>query len=707
MRLTTVHKITPTDNPLEFVGEHGERLILNVIDQHIIRVRLYPNGQPRLDRTWMIGANGDFPRDGLHRDAIPSLPLDQVVTSRDGLSATLETNALKVVIHLDDLRLEWFTQAGERFAADHKGRAYTYDRTGRAIYHYMERRTDEHYYGFGETSGKLDKSGQRVTLKPLDALGYDAETGDPLYKHYPLYITDQPERGHTYGLIYDNLAITTFDMGKELDAFWGSYHYYSAQDGDIDYYLIYARSITEVTHTFARLTGHPTLFPEWTLGYLGSTMKYTEAPDAQEQLKEFVDKCQEYDIPCSMFHLSSGYSTDREGRRNVFTWNHSRVPDPGAMTTYFHDAGIKVAANIKPHLLTTHPNFEEVKQIGGFIKDPDTGGPALTMMWSAGDGENAYGAYIDFTSEAGYNWWKAKVKEQLLAYGVDAMWNDNNEFGLWDDDAVCAGFGQPFRLGLGRPLQTLLMARASYEAIQEYHPGATPFVLTRSACPGVQRYAQTWSGDNYTSWPTLQWNIPMGTGMSLSGFPNIGHDVGGFTGAAPDPELFVRWVQAGIFMPRFAIHSWNSDGTVNEPWMYPEILPSIRQAIKLRYHLIPYLYSLMQASTATGQPYVTPVLLEDFSTDALNANFEYLLGDSLLVAPIYEPDARTRWLYLPTGYHWRDLYTGEWYTGGQTVEVPAPLDYIPVFARGPELDKLRPESTDFERRWQINFKGTV
>ncbi len=705
MRLTTIHKLNPTTHPLEFVGERGERLILNVIDHHIIRVRFYPEGQPRLDRTWMIGANGEFPREGLHRDAIPSLPLDQVSIHRDGDTATLETNALKVVIHLDDLRLEWFNPTGERFAADHKGRAYTYDRTGRAIYHYMERRNDEHYYGFGETAGTLDKYGQRITLKPVDAADYNAETGDPLYKHYPLYITDQPDRSHTYGLIYDNLAITTFDMGKELDAFWGSYHYYSAQDGDIDYYLIYGRNIAEITRTFARLTGHPTLFPEWTLGYLGSTMKYTEAPDAQEQLKEFVDKCQEFDIPCSMFHLSSGYSTDAEGRRNVFTWNRSRVPDPAAMTEYFHDTGIKVAANIKPHLLTTHPNFEEVKQIGGFIKDPDTGGPALTMMWSAGDGESAYGAYIDFTSEAGYNWWKAKVTEQLLAYGVDAMWNDNNEFGLWDDDAVCAGFGQPFRLGLGRPLQTLLMARASYEAIQEYNPSETPFVLTRSACPGVQRYAQTWSGDNYTSWHTLKWNIPMGTGMSLSGFPNIGHDVGGFHGPLPDPELFLRWVQAGIFMPRFAIHSWKAGGNVNEPWMYPEILPSIRQAIKLRYQLIPYLYSLMQANTANGQPYGTPVFLDKRDAPAGDANFEYLLGDSLLVAPVYEPGARTRRVYLPGNYHWRDLHTGEWYQGGQEVEVPAPLEYIPIFALGPALINSSPELSDFEQRWHIDFKG--
>ena len=709
MRLTTVHQVTPTDNPLEFVGEHGERLILNVIDHHIIRVRLYPDGKPRLDRTWTVGANGEFPRQGLDRDAVPSLPMDSdaIRLDRRGDHVTLTTKLLQVVIHLDDLRLEWFTKAGVRFAADLRGRAYTYDRTGRAIYHYMERRQDEHYYGFGEASGELDKYGRRITLKPLDALGYNAETGDPLYKHFPFYITEIPDLGISYGLFYDNLSISTFDMGKEIDAFWGDYHYYTAADGDIEYYMMVGDSYLADTQAYLHLlTGDPALPPKWALGYLGSTMKYTEAPDAQEQLKQFVDKCKEHDIPCSMFHLSSGYTTDEQGRRNVFTWNRSRVPDPSTMVEYFHNAGIKLAANIKPHLLTTHPNFEEVKQIGGFIKDPDTGDPALTMMWSAGGGESAYGAYIDFTSESGYKWWKAKIKEQLLAYGIDAIWNDNNEFELWDDDAICDGFGKPFRLGLGRPLQTLLMARASYEAIQEYRPGEPPFVLTRSACPGVQRYAQSWSGDNYTSWHTLKWNIPMGLGMALSGFPNYGHDIGGFAGPAPDPELFVRWVQAGIFLPRFAIHSWNSDGTVNEPWMYPEVLSYIRAAIKLRHQLIDYLaYTLEWAVIKTRMALYPLSLFDQLDERAREYQFEYMLGDDLLIAPVFEPGARVRRVYLPARYHWRDVYTGEWYAGGQEIEVPAPLGYIPVFAVGEPLSVPHSEQSEFERLWKISFEA--
>jgi alpha-glucosidase len=341
-----------------------------------------------------------------------------------------------------------------------------------------------------------------------------------------------------------------------------------------------------------------------------------------------------------------------------------------------------LAANIKPYLLATHPRYAELRAAGGFICDPDTGEPALSRFWSGGPFESGEGAYIDFTSKSGCDWWKQQVKDALLAYGIDAAWNDNNEFELWDDDAVCDGFGSPFPVSLARPLQTLLMARASAEAIQEASPDRRPFVLSRSGCPGIQRYAQTWSGDNETSWHTLRYNIPMGLGLSLSGIPNVGHDVGGFYGPAPDPELFVRWIQCGIFHPRFTIHSWNTDGTVNEPWMHPEVLPVVRNLFRLRYRLLPYLYTLAFEAHHTGHPIIRP-LVYHFPNDprCQTESFDFLLGSHLLVAPVLEPGARSRRVYLPAGTDWCDWYTGEWHTGGTEIEVNAPLEHIPLLVR--------------------------
>ncbi len=686
MRLTTLTDLRPTTpdtaSHYRFAGARGEAFAVTVLDHDLIRVQHHPDGAPRLERTWLVvDADGDTPREGRRRDDLSPFPLPAHTLMQGERVWQIGTDALRIDVHLDG-HLEWHTRAGKHFAADLPRRAYTYDRAGRAIYHYLLRRDDEHYYGFGERAGALDKRGMRMEMRNLDALGYNAETSDPLYKHVPFYITWIPSLKIAYGLFYDNLATTVFDMGREIDAFWGFYRTMQASDGDLDYYLIYGPSIREVIDKFTRLTGRPALLPRWALGYLGSTMSYTEAPDAQEQLKRFVALCQEHDIPCDGFHLSSGYTTDAQGRRNVFTWNRARVPDPHAMTQTFHDAGIRIAANIKPYLLTTHPKYEAVRAAGGFIKDPDTSEPALCRFWSGGAFESGEGAYIDFTSAAGYNWWKAQIKEALFDYGIDAPWNDNNEFELWDDEAVCAGFGSPIRMALARPLQTLLMARASYEAALEHRPDELPFVLSRSGTAGIQRYVQTWSGDNETSWHTLRWNIPMGLGMSLSGIPNVGHDVGGFFGPAPDAELFVRWVQCGIFLPRFTIHSWNTDGTVNEPWMHPEVLPIIREAFRLRYRLLPYLHALMVEAHETGAPIMRPLVYE-FPDDprCTTESFTFMLGAHLLVAPVLEPGARTWRVYLPAGTAWCDWHTGTWHDGGQTVEVAAPLDRIPLFVR--------------------------
>jgi len=224
------------------------------------------------------------------------------------------------------------------------------------------------------------------------------------------------------------------------------------------------------------------------------------------------------------------------------------------------------------------------------------------------------------------------------------------------------------------------MARASYEAQLEARPSERPFLISRSGSPGIQRYAQTWTGDNYTSWHTLRYNIPMGLGLGLSGMPNVGHDVGGFSGYRPEPELFVRWVQNGIFHPRFSIHSWHLDGTVNEPWMYPEAVSLVRAAIEFRYRLLPYLYSLLFEAAQTGHPIIRP-LVYAFPGDPRchGESFDFMLGANLLVASVLESDVRSRPVYLPAGQPWCDWASGQWHEGGQTIDAPAPLERIPLF----------------------------
>jgi len=682
MRITRprlIHLQAAPSHPLTFKGENREIFQITVLEEDIIRVQHFPDGKPRLNRTWsIVGADGDVPLEGRRRDDIrsfsqPNFKLEQF----DGM-AQVSTTCLQLEIDTNDCRLTWRNHSdGQIFAADLKHRAYAYDENGESVFHYMQRRSDEHYYGFGERSGALDKYGRRMRMVNLDALGYNAESGDPLYKHIPFYITYVPELKLAYGLFYDNLGAAVFDMGQERDNYYSAYRYYQVESGDLDYYLLYGPDIASVVQKFSKLIGRPALPPRWSLGYLGSSMLYTDADNAQQALKGFVQECEEHQIPCDMFHLSSGYGSGADGKRYVFNWNFDKIPDPHKMVETFHQAGMRVMANIKPCLLDSHPNYAEVSKLGAFVKDSQSRKPRLDYFW------DGYGSHIDFTNPVAFQWWQENVRKWLLEYGVDATWNDNNEYPIWDDEALCFGFGEEIKIKHIRPLQPYLMVRASLEAQRAFRPDSRPFLLSRSAAPGTQRYAQTWSGDNETSWETLRYNIPMGLGMSLSGFPNMGHDVGGFSGPSPSPELLVRWVQNGIFHPRFTIHSWNTDNTANTPWMHPDVLPIIRETIQFRYRLIPYIYTRFVEAHRSGTPIIRPLVYQYPEDENCHTeSFDFMLGADLLVASVLEPGARLRRIYLPRGEHWVDIHTGTCYAGGQTIELPAPLERIPVLAVG-------------------------
>ncbi|KAA3657945.1 MAG: glycoside hydrolase family 31 protein [Chloroflexi bacterium] len=688
---TGVSLVSHQGNSLLFTGKQGEQFQISVLADDCIRVQHRPENQSRLNRTWIIvGKDGDMPRSGRSRDDLSpfALPPFEMDTTDDRVS--IKTNDLQLQIALGDFHITWSNEENQVFAADLQSRAYPYDHHNNDVYHYMERRPDEHYFGFGERSGLLDKKGRRMRMFNVDAMGYNAESSDPLYKHFPFYITLVPELNIAYGLLYDNLSTTTFDMGCEIDNYYNPFRYYQAEDGDIDYYMIYGPTVADVVQKLSKLTGRMILPPRWSLGYVASAWSPTEMPDAQQQLKKLVDDHAAHDIPCSVYQMSSGYTVMesertqsgidvRNDQRFVFNWNKSRVPNPQAMSNYFHQAGIKVAANIKPALLTSHPQFNDVKLFNGFIQSTETNEPELNIFWG---GE---GAFLDFTNPATFDWWKMQVGENLLAKGIDITWNDNNEYTLWNDDARCHGFGETIRAGLIRPLFSLLMSQSSYEAQQEFLPDERPFLICRSGCIGIQRFAQTWSGDNETSWHTLRYNIPMGLGMSLSNAPNTGHDVGGLVGPMPGPELLVRWVQNGIFHPRFTIHSWNDDASYTNPWMYPETEDLLRSLFKFRYRLIPYLYSLFFAAAESGIPIIRPMVYEfQHDPNCHTESFDFMCGPNLLVASVLEEGARSRAVYLPkiaqdNDGQWCNFHSGEWHSGGKTIQVNAPLEQIPLF----------------------------
>ncbi|WP_318614822.1 glycoside hydrolase family 31 protein [Priestia megaterium] len=691
--------LNEASNVLQFeLAESNIYAKIMVLETDIIRVLFTDGEELQLDKTWSVApGQTDVPLEGRKRLDTSGFSLPSYEFSNNNGECTVETSALKLNVDLNGFKISWFYREDSgwvNFANDRKTQAYNLDGSlGEGIVHYLKRDLDEQYFGLGEKTGSVDKHGKRYRMQAIDAMGYDAEYSDPLYKHIPFYITRHRKTGFSFGVFYDNLSSSIFELGTELDNYHELYRYYQAKQGDLDYYIIGGPKVKDVTRKFSWLTGQTIFPPKWSLGYSGSTMSYTDAPDAQMQLNEFLKLCEKHDILCDSFQLSSGY-TSIEDKRYVFNWNQSKIPSPKKMVNDFHDKGLRLCANIKPCLLKDHPLFNELKEKKMFITNSHNEEPEMAQFW------DEVGAYLDFTNKETYDWWKEQVKEKLLDYGIDSTWNDNNEFEIWSRDATCHGFGNKREFELIRALHPLLMMKASYEAQLEHNPGLRPYLISRSGSVGMHRYVQTWTGDNRTSWKTLKFNIKMGIGLSLSGIYNFGHDVGGFSGPAPEPELFVRWIQNGIVHPRFTIHSWNDDETVNEPWMYPEVLDSIRELIKFRTKIIPYIYSELRETSNSYHPIIRPTFY-DFEHDetTFEENDDFMLGESLLVASVVEKGKKEREVYLPNNPGgWYDFHVGTWYEGGKKVEIPAPLNYTPLLAKAGAIIPINEAEVTFSTK---------
>lgn len=656
--------------------DDGGALSVRFLSATMARVSLRPCDGWREPRTWAIAPQpgADVPWEGRERDDTSGF--DRPATSID--ANRFGTGELAVTLQSGPIRLRWQAFGAETPIAEDRGTtAYLRQSRGNLVRHYLARDPGEHFYGLGDKTGALDLHGRRLRTASFDAMGYDPERGDPLYKHWP-FVMSRAANGQWLGIYYDTLATCTFDLGCEHDNYHGFYRYVEIDDGDLDYYVMVGRTPAEVISQFVRLIGGTHLPPRWSLGFAQTAMGLADAPDAQVRLSSFIDEAVANRMPMSAFHYGSGYST-RGKRRYVFTWNREKFPDAKALNERFHRHGMHLVANIKPCLLDDHPAYEDVKAKGAFITNGRTGEPVVEPFW------DGVGSHVDFTHPEGVRWWQDGLARQVLDYDIDVGWNDNNEFAIQDEEAQCAGFGRPIPMHRARPLHPLLMTRASFEAQRAHRPHEPVFSVTRGGMPGIQRYAQTWSGDNTTSWHTLRWNLRTGLQMSLSGMFNIGHDIGGFHGPMPEPELFVRWVQACSLNPRAIVNSWKEGGASSVPWMYPEVTPAIRKAIEMRYRLMPYLWSLFERASEHHEPIIRPTFY-DFPEDpqCLQDCDDFMLGRDLLVAPVVEPGATTRRVYLPAladGHGWFDFDTRKRYAAGQWHTVDAALDQLPLFAR--------------------------
>ncbi|MDI3519395.1 MAG: alpha-glucosidase [Caldanaerobacter sp.] len=538
---------------------------------------------------------------------------------------------------------------------------------------------EDHFYGFGEKAGYLDKKGEKFEMWNTDEFMTHNQTTKLLYESYPFFIG--MNKKHTYGIFLDNSFRSFFNMGEESE----EYYYFGAYGGQMNYYFIYGNDIKEVVENYTYLTGRIELPPLWALGNQQSRYSYTP----QEKVLEVAKTFREKDIPCDVIYLDIDYM---EGYR-VFTWNKDTFKNYKEMLKNLKSMGFKVVTIVDPGVKRDYEYFVYGEGIENdyFVKDKY----GITYVGKVWPGE---ACFPDFLQDKVRKWWGEKIAN-FVRDGIDGIWNDMNEPAVFEtptktmpEDNIHILDGEKISHREAHNVYANYMALATKEGLLKERTNERPFILTRAAFAGIQRYATMWTGDNRSLYEHLLMMMPMLMNVGLSGQPFAGADVGGFEGDCSE-ELFIRWIEAAVFTPFLRVHS--AIGTKDqEPWSFGKKAEDIaRKFIKIRYELLPYIYDLFYEASKKGYPVMRPLVFEYQEDENTHKIYdEFMLGQNLLIAPVYLPSKDRREVYLPSGI-WYDYFMGERYEGGNYYLVEAPIDTIPVFVKeGAIIVKQKPLS---------------
>lgn len=522
---------------------------------------------------------------------------------------------------------------------------------------------DECFYGLGDKTGFLNKRGYEYMTWNTDNPDPQVDCFKALYKSIPFFIT--LKKNAVFGIFFDNTFRSWFDMGKESDGYYG----FSSDEGNMNYYFIGGSTMKEVVQGYTYLTGTVPLPQRWTLGYHQSRWGYMSEAD----IRRIADGMRENKIPCDAVHMDIDYMENYK----VFTVNQERFPDMKGLMDDMHDMGMHLVTIMDPGVKIEkgYSIYDEGVEKGYFAKNTD-GSVYENAVWPGP------AVFPDFGQEKVREWWGENYRT-LMDAGVDGIWTDMNEPASFNGELPPeVVFYDEDRKSCHGEMHNVYghnMARATYRGLKKI-TGKRPFVITRACYSGTQKYAIGWTGDNHSIWAHLQMAIPQLCNLGLSGMPFVGTDIGGFSSDATK-ELMCRWIELGSFSPFCRNHS--AAGTrVQEPWTFDEETMEIyRKYLGFRYELLPYFYDLFREQELTGIPVMRPLVLQyENDAETHNMNGEFMVGDSLLIAPVVEQGATQKMVYLPEG-KWYDYWSGELLEGKRYIIRPAALDVCPVYVK--------------------------
>jgi len=529
------------------------------------------------------------------------------------------------------------------------------------------------YYGLGERAVRFPSRGHHFQLTTYDQASYHLGD-DPLYINIPFLVG--LNAGLAFGVLFDSTYNGEIDLGAQQSDRLS----YQTTGPELRFDFILGPTLPEVVEQYTALTGRMQLPPRWTLGYQQSRWSYETADAIRELANEFRQR----HLPCDAIHFDIDYM---DGFR-CFTWDRTAFPDPPGLIDELHQQGFKAVGMIDPGIKTDHNYHVCADGIAQdiFVKLPD-GSLFHGPVWP---GESYF---PDFTNPRVREWWGGKY-QPLLADGFDGFWNDMNEPTIFADLTLPPDTQYDFEGHGGDHRQAqsaygMQMVRATYEGLNRLRPNQRNWVFTRSGYAGVQRYASSWTGDNYSTWEHLALTPAMLLNLGLSGLAFTGPDVGGFSGA-PTPELFARWISMGAFTPFFRTHSAKHTPD-QEPWSYgSEVEDIARTYLGWRYRLLDYIYTAFWQCSQQGTPIMRPLLFEDPTNPAYQTlDDQWLFGDHLLISPVLTPDTDSRQIHIPPG-QWYDFWTDEPVTGPTVITRSAPLDVVPIHVRAGAVLPLGP-----------------
>lgn len=575
----------------------------------------------------------------------------------------LRSNKLTLQIKKSPLLISIYDQKGQLILEEAEQGMASNEKKEVICFKKMEQ--DDHFYGFGEKTGFLDKRGEKMTMWNTDVYAPHNPETDSIYQSIPYFMALR--RGSAYGIFFDNPSKTVFDLKSS-----SNYYSFFAERGQLDYYIFGGPTPKKVIEQYTEITGKMPLPPKWALGYHQSRYSYKTENEVRELVQTFKEKSIPLDAVYLDIHYMDGY--------RVFTFDEKRFPNPKQLLQDLKSEGIHVVPIIDPGVKADVEYFLYHEGVRGnkFCKYLD--GEVFH-----GDVWPGRSAFPDFTNADVRQWWGDNHKF-YTDLGIEGVWNDMNEPSVFNEsktmdlDVMHDNDGDPKTHRELHNLYGLLMGEATYEGMKNQLNGNRPFLLTRAGYAGVQRYSTVWTGDNRSFWEHLQMALPMCMNLGVSGVPFCGPDVGGFAHDS-NGQLLTRWTQFGTFTPYFRNHC-ELKSLHQEPWSFGEKYENIiKKYIQERYVWLPYLYTLFQESSVTGLPVMRPLVLEyPHDEHTFNLSDQFMIGTDLIVAPILTPDTYHRVVYLPEG-SWINYWTDEKLQGSKHYLVEADLETLPLFVR--------------------------